>query len=265
MVNHKQKEPNKHDFDFAVVAKRNPGAEKLALKIAKNLKAGVDERTAKALQGLPVSRNPGLVVVVGGDGTVLYSESVYNGVPKLVIAYGKVCFLSEVGNDAWETGVKAVLAKKYSLEKRDKLSSNILPDALNEYCVVSNVPNKMIELEIYVDDQKALDIRGDGMVVCTPTGSTAYALASGGPIIVPGCDVFGIVPIAPFMLRSRPLVISDERTIKIVPKNHAKVAVDGGEVREVCAGTEIIIRKSKTPAWLVRTKKPNFFDKLNII
>ena len=253
------------DFKFAVVSKRHVAAERLARKIAKKLKAGADPRTARNIN-LPVSTNPNMVVVVGGDGTVLYAESVYKGIPKLVIAYGKVCFLSEVAVEDWKTAINAVLSGNYWLEKRDKLSSNILSDALNEFTVISSIPNKMIDLCVYLNDQKVMKLRGDGVLVCTPTGSTAYALASGGPIIIPGCDVFGIAPIAPFMLRTRPIVFNDDWVVKIIPTGRpATVTVDGGEVRKVDTRTEIIIKKSRKPTWFVRTRDPDFFGKLKRI
>ncbi len=251
---------------FAVVSKQDKNCDALAKSLSRRLKAGGDPRTAKRL-GIPVGKKPDTVFVIGGDGTVLYSEHAYPGVPKVPIGFGRVSFISDVkSTDNLDLIVKRVLAKRYFLEERSKLSCSILPDALNEVAFLKTHPNRMIELSILIDGKAAGTVRGDGIVVSTPTGSTAYALSCGGPILPPDTRATAIVPIAPFKLASRPMVVSDDSKITIVPITDAIVSVDGQKDVGVRAGKRVDISRSSTPARFVRLEGDvNFFEKLKLL
>lgn len=251
---------------FAVVSKQDKSCDSLAKSLSRRLKAGGDPRTAKRL-GLRVEKSPDAVFVIGGDGTVLHSEHAYPGVPKVPIGFGRVSFISDVKSttDNLDLIVRRVLEKKYFLEERSKLSCSLLPDALNEVALLKTHPNRMIELSLSIDGKGAGTIRGDGIVISTPTGSTAYALSCGGPILPPDTCATAIVPIAPFKLASRPMVVSDDSKITIVPITDAIVSVDGQKDVRVKAGKKVDISRSPTPARFVRFDAKNFFEKLKLL
>lgn len=250
---------------FAVVSKQDKSCDALAKSLSRRLNAGGDPRTARRL-GIHVEKNPDTVFVIGGDGTVLHSEHAYPGVPKVPIGFGRVSFLSDVkSTDNLDLIVRRVLEKKYFLEERSKLSCSLLPDALNEVALLKTHPDRMIELSLLIDGKEAGTIRGDGIVVSTPTGSTAYALSCGGPILPPDTCATAIVPIAPFKLASRPMVVSDDSKITIVPITDAIVSVDGRKDVRVHAGKKVDIFRSSTPARFVRFEAKNFFEKLKLL
>lgn len=251
---------------FAVVSKQDKNCDALAKSLSRRLKAGGDPLTARRF-GIPVEKNPDTVFVIGGDGTVLHSEHAYPGVPKVPIGFGRVSFISDVkSTDNLDIIVKRVLAKKYFLEERSKLSCSILPDALNEVALLQTHPNRMIELSLRIDGKEAGTIRGDGLIVSTPTGSTAYSLSCGGPIIPPETCAISVVPIAPFKLASRPIVVSDDSKITITTITDAIVSVDGRKDIRVKKGKQIDIFRSSTPARFVRFESNvNFFDKLKLL
>lgn len=250
---------------FAVVSKQDKNCDALAKSLSRRLKAGGDPITARRL-GLRVEKNPDLVFVIGGDGTVLYSEHAYPGVPKVPIGFGRVSFIADVKSAVPISAlVGKVMAKKYFLEERSKLSCTVLPDALNEVAFLKTHPNRMIELSLLIDGKDAGTMRGDGMVVSTPTGSTAYALSCGGPILPPTTSAIAIVPIAPFKLSSRPIVVSDDSKITVVPATDAIVSVDGQKDVGVRKGVAVDILRSPTPARFVRFESRNFFEKLKLL
>lgn len=250
---------------FAIVSKQDKNCDSLAKSLSKRLKAGGDQRTAKRL-GIPIEKNPDTVFVIGGDGTVLHSEHAYPGVPKLPIGFGRVSFIADVKHtDNLNLVVRRILEKKYFLEERSKLSCSILPDALNEVAFLKTQPNRMVEVSVLIDGSDAGPVRGDGVIVSTPTGSTAYSLSCGGPILPPDTCATAIVPIAPFKLASRPIVVSDDSRVTIVPKTKVIVSVDGQRHVFVRAGQKVEVSKSKTPARFVRFARKNFFEKLELL
>lgn len=252
------------DKRIAVVAKKSEESEKIALQIAEKLGAGADPETAKRLKIKPI-KNPEIVFVIGGDGTVLHSEYVFPAVPKICFSQGRVSFLSGVETRNLDWILKRLEEGKYFTEERTKLSSNILPDALNEVAILRYEPNKMMEAQITIDRAESESVRGDGILVSTPTGSTAYALSCGGPIIVPSADLIALVPVAPFKLRSRPIIISGESRVTIIPKTAVVASVDGQKQVSISAGRKIEIRKSKTKARFIRFQPQNFFEKLKLL
>ncbi len=250
---------------FAVVSKSDESCDRLAKALSKRLNAGGDQRTARRL-GIPIEKNPDTVFVIGGDGTVLHSEHAYPGVPKVPIGFGRVSFISDVkSTDNLDLIVRRVLAKKYFLEERSKLSCSILPDALNEVALLKTHPDRMVELSLLIDGKGAGTIRGDGLIIATPTGSTAYSLSCGGPIIPPETCAISVVPIAPFKLASRPMVVSDDSKITIAPITDAIVSVDGRKDVRVKAGKKVYVFRSSTPARFVRFEAKNFFEKLKLL
>jgi NAD+ kinase len=144
------------------------------------------------------------------------------------------------------------------------LDGSRLGEALNEAVIVTSRPAKMLRFAVEVDGILAERFRADGMLVSTPTGSTAYAMSAGGPIMDPRIEGFLLVPLAPYMLSSRPIVIAGDRVLRITLESEkpAKLVLDGQMTRELAIGAVLTVRRSESPALFLDVGK-NFFDKVD--
>lgn len=182
-----------------------------------------------------------LVIVVGGDGTILNAgRSLADaGVPLVGVNLGRLGFLADVSPDLMADQLNQILAGEYALEERALLHAVVLrgdevlhsSDALNDVVIHKWDIARMIELEVHIDGQLLNTQRSDGLIVSTPTGSTAYALSGGGPILHPTLDAIELVPICPHSLNNRPIVINDSCVVDIIVHDgnytHAQVTCDG--------------------------------------
>lgn len=212
------------------------------------------------------------MISIGGDGTVLRASKMIlgNEIPMVCINMGTVGFLTEFNKEEIFSAIDSIICGNYKVEKRTKLmgfaklsdgKQHILNDSLNEVVITTKNPAKMMHFEVYIDGSLVEDVRADGIIVSTPNGSTAYSLSSGGPIIEPTVEGFVIVPICPFKLSSRPLVVNANSEIKIkLLKKSTYVVIDGNTEFEAKKGDEIILRKSESNAYFV--KGDNFYNKL---
>jgi len=167
-----------------------------------------------------------LVVVLGGDGTLLYAARVLacQKVPLIGINLGQLGFLTDIPANAMETMLGQVLDGEYHEETRTLLKTTIIRDggivsrtvALNDVVLTKGARGSMIDLEVYVDGRFVYSLRADGLIVATPTGSTAYALSSGGPILHPDLAAIVLVPICPHTLSNRPIALSDRCTVEVI-------------------------------------------------
>jgi NAD+ kinase len=201
-----------------------------------------------------------LIVTVGGDGTVLKTAMTIpeQETPILAVNMGRRGYLTEVEPDKALKAIDSFRKGTYRLEKRAKLAVDIngnhIVDALNELVVSSGSPAKMLDLRIGVDTEQLLQFRGDGVIVSTPTGSTAYAMSAGGPIVDSSVDAFVVTFICP-MDAVRPTVVSMERTLFIqtaTPKLKVLVVADGRYQRELERDVELRVKKSKHYTAFVR-------------
>jgi len=145
------------------------------------------------------------------------------------------------------------------------LNGERLPPAINEIALITASPAKMIEFEIIVDGSLMEDFRADGVIIATSTGSTAYAMSAGGPIVDPRVDAIVMVPMAPFKLSSRPWVIPGESMIEVklkLPEKYALVVVDGQNMATISIKDTILISKADTPARFVKVGNEGFFEKV---
>ncbi len=161
-----------------------------------------------------------IILTIGGDGTILRTQSFINGkdIPLLGVNMGTVGFLTEIDPKTVFSGLREVLNENYDIEQRTQLDVyhyRRLPSALNEVVMMTRKPAKMLHIQILVDEEIVEELRADGIIVATPTGSTAYSMSAGGPIVDPRVEAFLIVPICPFKLSARLLVVSNESKIKI--------------------------------------------------
>jgi NAD+ kinase len=209
-----------------------------------------------------------LAVVVGGDGSVLYAvQGLKEQIPILGINWGEVGFLAEL-----EPGEAARfledLREGFRVERRMRIEITLngerLGEALNEAVIVTSRPAKMLRFTVEVDGIPAERFRADGMLVSTPTGSTAYAMSAGGPIVDPRVEGLLLVPLAPYLLSSRPVVLAGDRVIRITLESEkpAKLVLDGQRTRELALGAVLTVRRSDRPALFLDVGK-NFFDKVD--
>jgi len=213
------------------------------------------------------------MLVIGGDGTVLRAARLIGGneIPIISIDMGTVGFLTEFSKEEIFKAIEMVIRGKYEIERRTKCSSvvrfrekgrqKVLPDALNEVVLITKSPAKMVHFEVYINGEFVEEVRADGIIVSTPTGSTAYSLSAGGPILEPSMDAFVVVPICPFKLFSRPLVVDGNSEIRIrVLRKPVLVVIDGNVEETLKKGDEVVVRKSEAYTYFVKGRK--FYSKL---
>jgi NAD+ kinase len=198
-----------------------------------------------------------LAVVVGGDGTMLAAarELVRSRVPLVGVNQGRVGFMTDIGHDDMLEGLQAILDGKYSLEERALLDAEILRGkqsilrtiALNEAVVSRGAQGRLIEFGLAIDGEFVYKLRGDGIIVATPTGSTAYALSAQGPILHPAVPALAIVPLNPHTLSARPVSVSDRSVIEIsVPHAaDARAHFDGLSSTDMAEGDRLVLRRSE--------------------
>lgn len=210
------------------------------------------------------------IVTIGGDGTILRAFQRTN-TKLLGINAGVMGFLTEVSMDDIETALERVLSNDYKMDERIKLKvlkdGERLFDCLNEVVFHTAHVAKMRHFKICIDGSVADDFRADGLMIATPTGSTSYAMSAGGPIIDPRVEAMVMVPIAPFKLSIRPLVVPATSTIKITlekPKE-CHVVLDGQEIVTVEGNERMEITESEDKAKFIRFEEDfyaRFMEKL---
>ena len=228
-------------------------------------KLGKYQEIASNLEDMDVD----MVVAVGGDGTVLRTQGIINEkkIPLFGINMGAVGFLTEIDPSETLTALEQVLEGDYFVEKRTQLQvwhNKELHKALNEVVLMTQKPAKMLHIEISVDDEVVEELRADGLIVATPSGSTAYSMSAGGPIVDPRVGAFIIVPICPFKLGARPTVVPNDSVIKVKFLREGKKAVaviDGQFEEEINYMDEIVFKKADNYAYFVRLTK-NFYRRV---
>jgi NAD+ kinase len=231
----------------------------------------MDRDTAKSLgaTGIPLAdANADAVIIVGGDGTILRTiQQMNRPVPVLGINWGGVGFLADL-EPAEALAFIRTLPAGFAVEERMRIAlykdGIYLGTALNEAMIVTTRPAKMLSIAIVIDGIVAEQFRADGLLISTPTGSTAYAMSAGGPIIDPHVQGFLLVPLAPYMLSSRPHLISSTRRLEVQLESSkaANLAIDGQRIIELGRSTTLEIRRSEKPALFVDVKR-NFFEKVD--
>lgn len=222
---------------------------------------------------LTFAQDPQLVVVIGGDGTFLRSARVFarRGIPMVGINRGNLGFLTRIEVADLDRLLERVLAGQFNLESRTMLEVVSLPGsplALNDVVLKSANPSQMIRLELMIDGHPVAIMDADGLVVATPTGSTAYNLAAGGPVVFPGIDAVCITPICPHSLSVRPIVVPACQKIRIVSalRNLHEVigSVDGQDEIRLSPGEAVEIARSAQPLSIVAFDQPedNFYHLL---
>ena len=210
-----------------------------------------------------------IVVVFGGDGTLLKAARKYLNydIPILGINMGNVGFLTDISTDNFEKTIKEVLNGNYKIEERNLVSAKFGNNhlyGLNEVVIHSGAYAQLMRYRLNVNDKVVYEQRSDGLIIATPTGSTAYALSAGGPIIHPSLDVWTILPMLPQSLSSRPFVISTDEKVEMDlfdgPNENAKICVDGQDDIDIPYGEKILISKMEKTLKLVHPNDNDFFE-----
>lgn len=227
-----------------------------------------NERQLASLEDLGMRCD--LLIAVGGDGNILSAARTMapHGVPILGINRGRLGFLADVSPEEIEDRLREVINGDYTTEEHFLLEGEVkgqseVPSALNEVLVHSANMPKMIEMDLYVNDRYVYTQNSDGLIISSPTGSTAYALSAGGPIMHPSLNAIVLVPMFPHSLTSRPLVVPGDDEIKIVIGREsgadARVSFDSHLEFNIEAGDSLIIRKKKEKLALVHPPGHSFY------
>jgi len=218
-----------------------------------------------------IGRQCDLAIVVGGDGTLLHAARSLadQGVPLIGINLGRLGFLADISPDGMLTALEQIFGGKYAEEQRFMLHAEIDGQhctALNDVVIHKWNIARMIELETYIDGTFVEAQRSDGLIISTPTGSTAYALSGGGPLLQPDLNAILMVPICPHTLSNRPVVINGDSVIEILVSSntrlsHVRVTCDGQTCLPL-GGNRIRIRKHQHPVRLIH---PLDHDHFNIL
>ncbi len=199
-----------------------------------------------------------IIIAIGGDGTVLRALQ-HTKAPVFAVNTGSLGFLTEVSPDEMFYALERIVQKDYIIDERIKLKTVMngerLFDSTNEVVIHTSQIAKIRHFQIFIDDELVDSVRADGIIVATPTGSTCYAMSVGSPILVPGLSAFVIVPIAPFKLSARPMVISSESRIEIKlyePRKNCTVVLDGQYNVKMTPKDSLVISISEEKATFVR-------------
>jgi NAD+ kinase len=255
---------------------------------AREVRAVFETDTA-ALAGLPSNRGTvsrdelpamcDLIVVLGGDGTLIgmADRIAQSGadVPIVGVNFGSLGFLTEITLPELYPSLEAVLAGTAQIDERMMLRSRTLRDgvvyadrlALNDVVITKGALSRIIDLSVAIGDRPVMRVRADGLIIASPTGSTAYNLAAGGPILHPAVDALLLTPIAPHMLTNRPVVIPASSEVRVRPAMNGSneevfVTIDGQSGHALQSDDEICITRADRPLRLVRASTRTYFDVL---
>lgn len=255
--------------------------ELVACLAAEKRRIIVDQGSAELLDGAghavcapgELGRNCDLVIAVGGDGTMLMASHLlcdFN-VPLLGVNLGRVGFLADIPADAIKRDMAAILAGRYVEDRRFLLSARVWRGeqcvfegyAFNDVIIQKWNIARLIELETYIDGAFVHRHRSDGMIIATPTGSTAYALSGGGPVVHPAVDALLLAPICPHSLTNRPLLVNGASQIEVISATrkagHARLTLDGESRLELAPGDRVRVKKKDKKIRLIHPPEHDQF------
>ena len=221
-------------------------------------------------------QNADMLICFGGDGTILHAARDANArsIPILGVNMGSVGFMAELEHSELDM-LSRVAERKYSIEHRmmldvtvrrgrDVLSREV---ALNDAVVTKGAVARVIDLIVRGDGVHIYDFSGDGVVLSTPTGSTAYSMSAGGPIVEPTSENILVTPICAHSLHAKPLVMGRDRVVSVrigkLSRKTAYLSVDGGRAFKLCGGDTVEVRRSKSETKLVRLSDDSFYETIN--
>jgi NAD+ kinase len=244
-------------------------AVRLEARTAEMMSAGQGETIRELAQDCEI------IVALGGDGTILQvvheMQSCFK--PIFGINLGSLGFLTCVSSSAVEQAVECIVTRRYvktqrillELEVRRGDSTIARRIGLNDAVISRGALSRLIRLQTWIDGASLTEYNADGLIISTPTGSTAYSLAAGGPILTPDCGVFAVTPICPHVLTNRSLIFSDSSTLVVSPRENQGdiyVTVDGDEAMPLSSGDMVHIRKARQCVLLAVLPGVSFFEVL---
>ena len=247
---------------------------------AQGVEAWCDQQTAEyagSNEFLPRERlaeRSHLLIVLGGDGTLLSAARVVAGrdIPLFAVNLGHLGFLTAIRLDDLYPELERALRGEHRIGRRRMLACELVRNgqvmaqyaALNDVVITKSMMARMIDLDTHVDNHFVAAYKADGLIISSPTGSTAYSLSAGGPVIFPSVAAFCITPICPHMLTNRPVIVPDTSVIQVL--NHGEdgtfLTIDGQVGEPICKGDHVVCRSSPHSIQLIRPPKMLFFDVL---
>ena len=248
------------------------GAHGIKVFLEKDLSAKIRRNKIEVLSSVRI-KEMDIVISLGGDGTFLRVARVVHDKPILGVNLGDLGFLAEITLPNLIKDLKQLIEGKYKIEQRMTLDTEVVKkgkrkkvcSALNDIAVSKSEICRVIDLSIFIDKQYVAKFKADGVVISTPTGSTAYNLSVGGPIVLPGSEIIIISPICPHMLTHRPLVVPSQSKIEIVcdaPEKGVELTIDGQVGLEIVKNDKIIITKSKNKVPVILLRNNAYFEVL---
>lgn len=238
----------------------------------------IEHETGCAVQVVPeaeLASSVDLILVLGGDGTMIGTARMVGDteVPVIGVNYGGLGYLAEFRIEELFVALESILKGEYKVEKRVMLAVELFRGednvsrnrVLNDVVINKSALARIIEIDAYLNSQFVNSFRADGLIVSTPTGSTAYNLSAGGPVIYPSMNAIVITPICPFTLSNRPIVVPDESEIELRLKTEEEevaLTLDGQVGFPLKVEDRVVIRKSRTTFNLVQPMNRNYFEVL---
>jgi NAD+ kinase len=238
----------------------------------------IEHETGRAVEALDhdqLAASVDLMLVLGGDGTMIATARMLGdrAVPVLGVNYGALGYLAEFRVEELYTALESILEGNYRVDTRVMLAVQLMRGneevartrVLNDAVINKSALARIIEIEAYLNQQYVNSFRADGLIVSTPTGSTAYNLSAGGPVIYPSMNAVVITPICPFTLSNRPIVVPDNAVIELRLKTRqedVRLTLDGQVGFTLQVEDRVIIRKSRTSFNLIQPMNRNYFEVL---
>ncbi|HZD30235.1 MAG TPA: NAD(+)/NADH kinase [Candidatus Angelobacter sp.] len=241
----------------------------------------IDEETARYTNGQTVvprteigDKHPDFVLVLGGDGTLLSAARsvAHQGVPILAVNLGSLGFLTEIPLNELYDALEAVDGGQCPVELRSVLDCQLMRDgeciarnfALNDVVVNKSAISRLVEFDLFIDGNVVFQYKADGVIIATPTGSTAYSLAAGGPVLMPSVEAFVVTPVCPHSLTHRPLVVTEKSQIELrieTGEEQAFLSIDGQVGVPVRQGDTVLCQRATHKVKLLRVRR-TFFEVL---
>jgi NAD+ kinase len=252
----------------SIAARSKVEAQELSANVARALDIAGAEVVGEEILSSGAHAPVDAIVVLGGDGLMIRAANSYPGIPLLGINFGNVGFLALIERRDWQRAIDALLAGDYAVQQGSTLAATLVREgagvpqgwAINDVVVRSGM--RMVDIEIYIDGHYVNTYPGDGMIVATPHGSTAYCMAAGGPILTAGVKGFAIVPISCHSPIRTPFVVSEEAIIEMVVANahDSALILDGREQAHLERWDIVRVSRGEHAFKLVTLKSTNFYE-----
>lgn len=217
-----------------------------------------------------------IAITMGGDGTLLHCARILAGadIPILGVNAGDFGFITEISKDEWIEAYEEYLAGKLEVSRRVMFNADITREGssiasfrgLNDAVIRSSSVSRIIRLRVFLSKTYIGRYRADGVILATPTGSTAYSMAAGGPILHPEMDAFILNPICPFTLSNRAIIIPGNESLEIEIEREQRagimLTIDGQDVFQLIPGDRVVVKKSSKCCLIIRSNKRNFYEVL---